>query len=184
MTRALSPFGARLRQWRSHRGLSQLELASRVATTPRHVSFLETGRSRPSRQMVLRLGDALDLPLRDRNDLLHAAGLGAAYPEAELSGHDLAPYRSAIAQLLQAHDPYPATVVDAHWNIVAANRASLLLFGEDAVGSNIVRRFVAEPAAAQRIVNWPEVAWASLLAAPAAGPQPVRHRARRSRRAS
>lgn len=158
----VSPFAARLRRWRHHRGLSQLDLAGRVASTSRHLSFLETGRSRPSRQMVLRLCDALDLSLRDRNDLLHAAGLAAAYPEVGLADADLAPYRVAMEQLLQAHQPYPATVVDSRWNVVAANSASKLLFGEDVVGSNIVRRFVADPAAAQVIVNWPDVAWASL----------------------
>lgn len=157
-----SPFGSRLRQWRQHRGISQLELAGRVASTSRHVSFLETGRSRPSRQMVLRLCDALDLALRDRNELLHAAGLAGAYPVADLTGPDLAPYRAAIEQLMTAHDPYPATVVDGRWNVLFANTASQRLFGGDVVGSNIVRRFVANPAAAEVIENWAEVAWSSL----------------------
>ena len=84
MTAGASPFGARLRQWRQHRGLSQLSLAGQVGSTGRHISFLETGRSRPSRQMVLRLADTLGLGVRDTNELLHAAGLSAEYLTAEL----------------------------------------------------------------------------------------------------
>ncbi len=158
---APSPFGSLLRLWRAHRGVSQLALAGQVGSTPRHISFLETGRSRPGRQMVLRLGEALGVPLRDRNQLLHAAGLPAAYPEADLRGPDLTPFRAAIDRLLHAHLPYPAMVVDGCWNVVFANRACARLYGGDVVGANLVRRF-ASPAAARVIVNWPEVAWAGL----------------------
>jgi transcriptional regulator with XRE-family HTH domain len=159
----VSPFGARLRQWRAARGVSQLALAVRVGSTPRHLSFLETGRSRPSRQMVLRLGEALDLPLRERNQLLHAAGLPGAYPEAGVHSVDLAPFRAAVESLLAAHMPYPAMVVDGRWNVVFANDASARLYGGDVVGANMVRRFLSDPAAArQAIVNWAEVAWAGL----------------------
>jgi transcriptional regulator with XRE-family HTH domain len=159
----VSPFGARLRQWRAARGVSQLALASRVGSTSRHLSFLETGRSRPSRQMVLRLGEALDLPLRERNRLLHAAGLPGAYPEAGMKSADLAPFRAAIETLLHAHLPYPAMVVDGRWNVVLANEASARLYGGDVTGANLVRRFLSEPAAArQAIVNWAEVAWAGV----------------------
>jgi transcriptional regulator with XRE-family HTH domain len=159
---AVSPFGARLRQWRGHRGVSQLALATKVGSTARHLSFLETGRSRPSRQMVLRLGDALDVPLRERNQLLRAAGLAAAYPEADLSGPDLAPYRGSLETLLFAHEPYPALVVDRHWTVLLANPASGRLYGRDLVGVNIIRMFVADPVARDVIVNWREVAWAGL----------------------
>jgi transcriptional regulator with XRE-family HTH domain len=158
----VSPFGARLRQWRRHRGLSQLGLAGQVASTARHISFLETGRSRPSRQMVLRLADALDVGLRESNELLHAAGLPGTYPQATLDGPDLAPYRAAIDRMLDAHEPYPAMVIDRHWNVILANRACSALFGPQVVGSNFVRDSLANPAAAQAIVNWPEVAWAGL----------------------
>jgi transcriptional regulator with XRE-family HTH domain len=157
----MSPFGARLRQWRSTRGVSQLALAAMVGSTSRHLSFLETGRSRPSRQMVLRLGEALEVPLRERNQLLHAAGLPAAYPEAGMQSPDLAPFRAALDALLRAHLPYPAMVLDGHWTVVLANAASGRLYG-DVVGANIVRRFMGDPAAQQAIVNWPEVAWAGL----------------------
>lgn len=159
---AVSPFGARLRRWRRHREISQLALATLVASTPRHISFLETGRSRPSREMVLRLGEALGVTLRERNRLLQAAGLPAAYPESDVNGADLAPFRAAIDRMLAAHLPYPALVVDGHWNVVVANRASVALFGELA-GTNIIRRYFADPAAtAAMIANWPEVAWAGL----------------------
>jgi transcriptional regulator with XRE-family HTH domain len=158
----VSPFGARLRQWRRHRGLSQLGLAAHAGSTARHISFLETGRSRPSRQMVLRLADALDVGLRESNELLRAAGLPGTYPQAALDGPDLAPYRAAIDRMLDAHAPYPAMVIDRHWNVILANRACSVLFGPRAVGSNFVRDSLANPAAAQAIVNWPEVAWAGL----------------------
>src|SRR5207245_8798808 len=95
-----SPFGARLRRWRRHRGISQLTLAGQVGSTPRHISFLETGRSRPSRQMVLRLGEVLEVSLRERNELLAAAGLPDAYRQAPVTGPQLAPYREAIERLL------------------------------------------------------------------------------------
>jgi transcriptional regulator with XRE-family HTH domain len=157
-----SPFGARLRRWRRHRGMSQLGLAGQVGSTARHLSFLETGRSRPSRQMVLRLAEALGVGLRESNQLLHAAGLPATYPQADLDGPDLTPYRAAIDRMLRAHEPYPAMVVDRHWTVVSANSACAALFGAGVVGANVVRRVLANPAAAAGIVNWPEVAWAGL----------------------
>lgn len=157
-----SPFGIRLRQWRQHRGISQLSLAGRIGSTGRHLSFLETGRSRPSGQMVLRLADALDLGLREANDLLQAAGLPASYATADLHGGDLAPYRSAIDLMLAAHEPYPGVVLDAHWTVLAANRSGVALFGPTVVGSNFVRDSLTNPAAADGIVNWAEVAWAGV----------------------
>jgi transcriptional regulator with XRE-family HTH domain len=157
-----SPFGARLRQWRTARGVSQLALAGRIGSTSRHVSFLETGRSRPSTAMVLRLGEALDLPLRERNEMLHAAGLAAEFPEAGLSSADLAPFRAAIESLLTAHLPYPAMVLDRHWNVLMANPACDRLYGGELAGSNIVQRFLADPRARDMVINWPEIASAAL----------------------
>jgi transcriptional regulator with XRE-family HTH domain len=119
-----APFGRGLRHWRRLRGVSQLDLASKAATTTRHLSFLETGRSRPSRQMVDRLGDALQIPLRERNRLLEMAGLAATYPQGDLTDDDLAPFQRAIDRLLASHEPYPGLVVDRHWNLVAANRGT------------------------------------------------------------
>jgi transcriptional regulator with XRE-family HTH domain len=157
-----SPFGARLRHWRAHRGLSQLALAGRVGSTARYLLFLETVRSRPSRQMVLRLGEALEVSLRERNQLLAAAGLPPAYSEKPVTGAELAPYRAAIDRLLQAHEPYPAMVLDAYWNVILANDTCTVLFGGPVAGANMVDRMLANPAAAHAIVNWPEVAWAGL----------------------
>jgi transcriptional regulator with XRE-family HTH domain len=119
-----SPFGRGLRHWRRLRGVSQLDLASNAATTTRHVSYLETGRSRPSARMVDRLGDALQIPLRERNRLLEMAGLPATYPQGDLAHDDLAPFQRAIDRLLASHEPYPAFVLDRHWNMVATNHGT------------------------------------------------------------
>ncbi len=112
--------------------------------------------------MVLRLSESLQVPLRERNQLLQAAGLPAAYPSADLADADLAPYRAAIDRMLDAHRPYPALVVDAYWTVVAANQPAGLLYGADIVGANIVDRFLTDPRAADTIVNWQEVAWSAL----------------------
>ncbi|WP_448809026.1 MmyB family transcriptional regulator [Agromyces bauzanensis] len=158
----VSPFGERLRAWRRRRHLSQLALASVAGTTTRHLSFLESGRSRPSRPMVLRLAEALEVPLRERNVLLQAAGLPAAFPATELESSALVPYRDAIERLMRAHEPFPALLVDSHWNVVSANDGAVRLFGADVEGSNVVRRFVLGPEARDAIVNWPDVAAATL----------------------
>jgi transcriptional regulator with XRE-family HTH domain len=142
--------------------LSQLALAALTGTTARHVSFLETGRSRPNRHMVLRLAEALEVNPRATNELLHSAGLPAAYPHAELTSSDLAPYRAAITRLLTAHEPYPALVLDRRYNVLLANEACAALFGPGVTGSNFVTDALANPATAQTILNWPEVAWAGL----------------------
>jgi transcriptional regulator with XRE-family HTH domain len=152
-----SPFGRGLRHWRRIRGVSQLELASSAETTTRHVSFLETGRSRPSREMVDRLGDALTIPLRERNRLLEMAGLPPGYVEGDLESHDLAPFQAVIDRLLAAHDPYPGFVLDRHWNIIQTNRGSeLFLANFDA--RNIIE--LALGAWRPLIENWTPVATA------------------------
>jgi transcriptional regulator with XRE-family HTH domain len=162
VTSLAGPFGTKLRQWRTHRGLSQLSLAARVGSTSRHISFLETGRSRPSRQMVLRLAETLDIGRRDANELLHAAGLPAAYPTGELGDTGLAPYRGALERMLAAHEPYPGMVLDGHWTVVAANPSARRLFGPTLVGCNFARNALTDPAAQAAVVNWAEVGWAGL----------------------
>lgn len=124
LPRAAGPrsFGEHLRHWRRHRRLSQLDLATEADISPRHLSFVETGRSLPSREMVLRLVARLDMPLRERNALLMAAGYAPMYRERPLDHPDLAPARRAVDAILQGHEPYPALAVDRHWNLVAANR--------------------------------------------------------------
>ena len=119
-----------MKQWRQRRRLSQLDLAIEADVSSRHVSFIETGRSAPSRAMVLRLAEALHVPLRERNQLLIAAGLAPVYAERSLADPDMAAVRDGIEQVLKAYEPYPCLAVDRCWNIVAANAgAGLMLEG-------------------------------------------------------
>ncbi|MGD9696161.1 MAG: helix-turn-helix domain-containing protein [Thermoleophilia bacterium] len=152
-----TPFGRGLRHWRRVRGVSQLELAAVAGTTTRHLSFLETGRSRPSRMMVERLGEALRVPLRERNNLLEMAGLARSYPQGDLAADDLAPFRRAIDRLLASHEPYPGLVLDRGWNIIGGNRG-LEAFVAGVAERNIVRLALA--AWRPRIDNWREVTMA------------------------
>ncbi|MEX2632195.1 MAG: helix-turn-helix domain-containing protein [Tistlia sp.] len=115
--------GPLLRQWRRRRRLSQLELAAEAEVSQRHLSFLESGRAAPSREMVLRLAEPLDLPLRERNALLVAAGFAPLYPERALDHPRLAAARRAVELLLAGQEPHPALAVDRHWTLVSANRA-------------------------------------------------------------
>ena len=115
--------GGLLREWRLRRHVSQLALATRSAVSARHLSFIETGRARPSREMVLHLAERLEIPLRERNMLLLAAGYAPAYGERPLDGDELAPVRDALERFLAAHEPYPALVLDRHANLVLANGA-------------------------------------------------------------
>src|SRR4051812_34272172 len=119
---AAQPFGSHLRHWRQHRRLSQQRLAEEAEVSTRHLSFVETGRSAPSREMVLRLAERLDVPLRERNAMLVAAGFAPMYRARPLDDPELAPARAAVDQILRAHEPWPALAVDRHWNLVAANR--------------------------------------------------------------
>ena len=115
------PFGDYLRHWRQHRRLSQLDLAQEAEISTRHLSFVETGRSLPSREMVLRLAERLEIPLRERNALLVAAGYAPMYRERALNDPALAAARQAVELILKSHEPFPALAVDRHWNLVAAN---------------------------------------------------------------
>src|ERR1700759_588966 len=123
------PLGSRpqvgdlLRAWRQRRSLSQLELALEADVSSRHVSFLETGRSRPSREMVLRLAEHLEIPLPGPNRLLLAAGYAPLYAERSLEEPEMAPVHRALDRFLRAHEPYPAIVIDRHHNLVSANDA-------------------------------------------------------------
>lgn len=117
------PFGEHLRHWRQHRRLSQLDLAQEADISTRHLSFVETGRSVPSREMVLRLSERLDIPLRERNALLVAAGYAPMYRERPLSDPALDAARRAVDIILKSHEPFPALALDRHWNLLAANAA-------------------------------------------------------------
>jgi transcriptional regulator with XRE-family HTH domain len=114
--------GDHLREWRQRRHLSQLDLAGDAEISARHLSFVETGRAAPSRDMVLRLAERLDVPLRERNVLLVAAGFAPAFPQRSLDDPALKSARAAIDLVLKAHEPNPALAVDRHWNLVSANR--------------------------------------------------------------
>lgn len=119
--------GSLLRQWRERRRVTQLDLALDAGISARHLSFVETGRSKPGREMLLRVFEQLKVPFREQNRLLLAAGHAPAYPERSLEDPDLAPVRDALDVILSGHEPYPAVAVDRVWNMVAANSAMLAL---------------------------------------------------------
>jgi transcriptional regulator with XRE-family HTH domain len=152
------PIGELLRQWREHRRLSQLTLALDAEISTRHLSFVETGRSMPSREMVLRLAEQLDVPLRERNSLLLAAGYAPVYAESGLDSAPMTAVRAAIRQLLTAHEPYPAVVVNRDWCLVDAN-ASVALFTAEVrpdlltPPANVLRVSLHPEGMAPRIVN-------------------------------
>jgi len=123
-THARSPFGHRLKQQRQQRRMSQLALALQADVSARHLSFLETGRAAPSREMVMRLAQCLEAPLRERNQWLMAAGFAPMYTEHALNDDALAQARAVVQQLLDRQSPYPAIALDRHWNVVAANAAT------------------------------------------------------------
>lgn len=124
----LSAIGIQLRQHRKQRGLSQLELAHAASSTPRHISFIETGRSRPGRAVILRLSDALNLTLRDSNELMLSAGLPVAYSEISLDDEDMKPVRRILEHVLKKHDPYPAWVIAPGLRFLACNQAAERVF--------------------------------------------------------
>ncbi|MEV7327566.1 helix-turn-helix transcriptional regulator [Micromonospora sp. NPDC093244] len=166
MTRTGRPVGELLRDWRRTRGLSQLDLSIEAGVSARHLSFVETGRSRPSPDLILRLAEQLDMPLAERNTMLLAGGYAPAYPSHELSDPELAPVRAAVRQILDGHRPYPALLVDRHWHLVDANPA-VGLFTADARPHlltppvNVLRLSLHPDGMAPRILNLPE--WRSHL---------------------
>ena len=157
-------FANRLRWWRNRRGWSQLELAGRADISQRHLSFLEIGRASPSRDMVARLAATLDLPLRQQNELLIAAGFAAAWHETEFAAPELARLRDALDYMLAQQEPFPAVVIDRRWNLLKANRGAVRLveflvgpvapdghvnLADALVGPNVLRPY---------LVNWAEIA--------------------------
>jgi transcriptional regulator with XRE-family HTH domain len=150
--------GTLLRDWRRRRRMSQLDLALEAGVSARHVSFVETGRSRPSAEMVVQLAEHLEVPLRDRNALLLVAGYAPAYAQRNLDEPEMGPVREAIDRLLRGHEPYPAVVVDRHWGLVGANRAVPLLIAGAAEHLieppvNVLRLSLHPEGMAPRIVN-------------------------------
>ena len=161
--------GALLQYWRHARNLSQLALAHEADVSPRHVCFLETGRAKPSREMVLHLAETLDVPLRERNGLLLAAGFAPVYRESTLDDRALLPVRTAIDAILKQQEPYPAVVMNRHWDIVATNGAatrffSMLLNGRTPRGADNVLRLMFHPDGLRPSVqNWEAVAQTLIL---------------------
>lgn len=166
LTRKRMSIAALLRQWRERRKMSQQALALEAGVSSRHLSFVETGRAKPTREHVLSLARGLDVPLRARNELLMAAGFAPVYRETALDDPELAQVRRAMAFMLRQQEPYPALVLDRHWNIVLANEAMnrvtrLFLSPEEsaAAGAPNIMRLTYHPRGLRSwIVNWEETA--------------------------
>ena len=152
-------FGASLKQWRTQRRRSQLDLGLSADVSARHISFLETGRSHPSRSMILRLSEALEIPKQARNQLMSAAGLSPVYQSRDLSDEDMGPVKDAVDWMLQRHAPYPALAMDRHWNVVSFNKtAKLLLVGMGVnEGDSLLRVLAENEAVREAIINLDEV---------------------------
>jgi transcriptional regulator with XRE-family HTH domain len=160
------PVAKLLRDWRKRRHLSQLDLACDADISARHLSFLETGRSKPSREMLLHLAEQLDIPLRERNNLLVAAGYAPVFQERPIGDPSLQAARNVVELVLAGHEPYPAVAVDRHWNLIALNRTvPLLIAGVDASlrtpPVNVLRLSLHPGGLAPRIANLAE--WRSHL---------------------
>jgi transcriptional regulator with XRE-family HTH domain len=157
----VAPVGVLLREWRAARGVSQLGLALDADVSARHLSYVETGKSQPSRDMVVRLADALQVPLRERNALLLAAGFAPEYPETPLDTPELTQVRRAIDFTLEHQEPYPAFVLNRRWDVLCANRAAARI-GAFLIGgsahTNVMRKFFDPRDLRSVVVNWEEVA--------------------------
>lgn len=161
-TDGLPRVGVLLRDWRQRRKLSQLDLALKASTSTRHLSCVETGRARPSRDMVLRLAEHLDVPLRDRNSLLLAAGYAPAYQESPLTSDRMAMARAALRTMLTNHEPYPSVVINRVWDVIDCNTAMSVLL--DTVpphltdtGANVMRLILHPDGLAAQCLNFAEV---------------------------
>jgi len=161
-------FGPMLRAWRRRRGASQLALALQSGVSQRHVSFLESGRAKPSREMVVQLTTALDVPLRQRNTMLLAAGFAPVYRETSLGAPELTPVRQAIDRMLKQQEPYPAVVIDRLWNLLDANEAAIaftVFLNEGpppppppGKQPNLLRSLLDPKGLRPKLANWEEVA--------------------------
>jgi transcriptional regulator with XRE-family HTH domain len=155
--------GDLLRYWRQVRRKSQLELAADARTTPRYVSFVETGRAQASRRMVVRLASALDVPLRERNALLLAAGYAPLYPAGALDAPELEQVQAALTSMLDEHEPFPAVVMDRGWNVLRANAGAVRLFGGLLAPAplpepaNVLRLMIEPGAVRDAVSNWEAV---------------------------
>lgn len=160
---AQTPLGALLREWRTARRMSQLDLALEVGMSTRHLSCVETGKARASRELACRLADVLGMPLRERNALLLAGGYAPQYQENALATPALERMRQAIELIVAHQEPYPAFVIDRHWNVLMANGAAvrvnrLLMDGRESRHGNLLHQVFDPDDFRPVIVNWPEVA--------------------------
>jgi transcriptional regulator with XRE-family HTH domain len=157
-----SRLGALFRQWRSIRRKSQLDLALEAGVSSRHVSYVESGKAKPSREMIMRLADALAIPLRERNALFVAAGYAPVYRQSALSDPQMALARRAVDYILKQQEPYPAIVLNRHWDLVLTNEGSTrlieFLLGAQPRERNIVRQIFSKDFLRPYIANWEEVA--------------------------
>jgi len=158
-----SAVGSLLREWRAARRLSQLDLALEADVSARHLSCVETGKAQASREMLARLADALGMPLRERNTLLVAAGFAPKYPESELATPAMAQIRGAIDAILRQQEPYPAFLLNRHWDVLAANRAAArvgdyVMRGQPSKHTNMLRQMFDPDDFRQAVVNWEEIA--------------------------
>src|ERR1051325_9244312 len=163
MAAPASAVGGLLREWRAARRLSQLHLAREAGISARHLSCVETGKSQASREMLARLADTLGMPLRERNALLVAAGFAAKYPETELATPAMAQIRKAIDAILQQQEPYPAFLLNRHWDVLGANRAAervgdYVMHGRPSKHTNMLRQMFDPEDFRQAVVNWEEIA--------------------------
>lgn len=159
----MSSVGPLLSEYRKQNRLSQLELSLLADVSSRHISFIETGRTQPSRSMLIRLADVMELPHKDSNLLLHSGGFTAAYTQLNLESDDMAPVRQALELILSNHNPYPALVMDGNWNMLMANEAQAQLMstlaGISALPtSNVIEAVFRQDTFRPYIANWEEVA--------------------------
>lgn len=159
-------FGQLLKQWRSQKNFSQLDLSMASGVSQRHISFIESGRSRPSRNMILKLAAVLDVPLRQQNKMLTAAGFAPIYSEFDLSAPEIAPIRRALNFTLRQQEPYPAIVMDRYWNQIQSNQGAQKLMSwlleeqpvPDDIGSNMVKLMLHPKGIRAHVTNWEAVA--------------------------
>jgi transcriptional regulator with XRE-family HTH domain len=153
-------FARALKNWRRRRGFSQERLGFEANVSARHIAFIETDRAKPSREMVVRLSEALEVPRNERNILLEAAGFAALYQARQLDDEEMAPIRKAMAWMLERHDPFPAFTIDRHWNILLHNKMAGLLFSQLglAAGDSLLDAVLAPDGLRKAIINWDDAA--------------------------
>ena len=154
----MNAFAETLKTWRGQKRMSQLALANAAQVSPRHISYLETGKSLPSRQMVLRLADALSVPKHARNDWLMSAGYAPTYVRRDIQSDELSPFIKVVERLLVRHDPYPGWALDGEWKLIRSNKAGATILRHLGLahGESLVEAIVEDPTLNGRLVNWRE----------------------------